>query len=213
VTVHPLSFVPLFAAWIVMVIAPGPDFLIVVRISASQSRRAGILAGAGVISGTSCWIVGALAGVTVLLDRYENVYFALRLAGAAFLILYGLNALRSAWRSAPAQLADPGATGSPTPAMPGWTCWRAGLLSNLSNPKALVFFGALFATVLPPHVGLADRVFILVGMTSLGMVWLVVVAVLASVPAARRAYGRARRVVDAITGGLFVAVGGALVAR
>lgn len=208
---HPLSFVPLFAAWIVMVIAPGPDFLTVVRISASHSRRAGILAGVGVISGTTCWIVGALAGVTVLLDRYETVYSSVRLAGAIFLIGYGLSTLRSAWRRAPARLAEVGGSGGPARAMPGWKCWRAGLLCNLSNPKALAFFGALFATVLPPHVGLADRLFVLVGMTGFGMAWLALVAVLASVPAATRAYGRARRAVDAVTGGLFVAVGGAMV--
>ncbi|HZZ51723.1 MAG TPA: LysE family translocator [Pseudonocardia sp.] len=210
---HPLGYLPLLAAWLVMLISPGPDLLLVLRISMSQSRRSGVLAGVGVITGTTCWVIGALAGVTVLLDRYRDVYFAVRLAGAAFLIFLGLSALRSAWRRAPVRLNRSDAGGPAPKPMSGWQCWRAGLLCNLSNPKALVFFGALFATVLPPHVELGDRVFLLLGLTGSGLGWLVVVAVLASVPSATRVYERARRGVDTVTGGLFVAVGGALVPR
>ena len=225
---HPLVYLPLFAAWLVALISPGPDFLTVLRLSAGGSRRSGVLAGLGVVTGQAAWVIAALAGVTALLDRYERVYLVLRLAGALFLIGYGLIVLRGAWRRRAA--ADVGPVGDAgravdagrapdapdlgrQPPASAWRSWRLGLVCNLSNPKALVFFGALFATVLPPHLGTGERVGIVAVMVGMGLGWFLLVATVASVPAASAAYTRARRMIETVTGGLFVAVGGALVPR
>lgn len=219
---HPLVYLPLLAAWLVALISPGPDFLTVLRLSAGGSRRSGVLAGLGVVTGQAAWVIAALAGVTALLDRYERVYLVLRLAGALFLIGYGLIVLRGAWRRRAAAEAEraPGAERAldapelgRQPAVSGWRSWRLGLVCNLSNPKALVFFGALFATVLPPHLSVGERVGIVAVMLGMGLGWFLLVAMVASVPAASAAYTRAQRMIDTVTGGLFVAVGGALVPR
>ncbi|MBO0848867.1 MAG: LysE family transporter [Pseudonocardia sp.] len=199
---------PLLVAWTVAVAAPGPDFLAVLRASTSGSRRSGLFAAAGVVSGMACWAMAALAGVSALLARYEHLYVILRLAGAAFLIVYGLTTLRNAWRRAP----DPRSTSASgaLPSTSGWRSWRLGLFTNLANPKALVFFGALFASLLPADADVVGRIEALVAMLVIAFAWFTVVALLASVPVAVAGYHRARRTVDSITGGLFVAVGGAL---
>lgn len=203
-----LEVLPLLVAWAVAVIAPGPDFLAVLRASTSGSRRSGLFAAAGVVTGMACWAMAALAGVSALLARYEHLYVFLRLAGAAFLVIYGLTTLRNAWRRAPEPPVAPTA-GSVRP-VSGWRSWRLGLFTNLANPKALVFFGALFASLLPADAGVTGRVEALAAMVVIGLAWFTVVALLASVPVAVAGYQRARRIVDSITGGLFVAVGGAL---
>lgn len=200
-----VAYLPVLLAWVVALVSPGPDFLAVLRTSAARSRRAGLLVTLGVVTGQAVWMVAALAGLTVLLARYEHLYVVLRLVGAGFLILYGLTTLRSAWRRAPGPAPE---SGAPAPA--GWRSWRLGLFTNLSNPKALVFFGALFAGLLPPHADVVARTGVLVVMLALALAWFTLVATLASVPKAVAAYRRARRVVDAVTGGLFVALGGAL---
>ncbi|HEY2206087.1 MAG TPA: LysE family transporter [Pseudonocardia sp.] len=218
-----LPYLPLLLAWAVAVVSPGPDFLAVLRTSAGGSRRAGVLVACGVVTGIACWAVAALAGLTALLARYEHLYLALRLAGAAFLIVYGLTTLRSAWRRAPEAAEPPEAAERPermarrsarpagsAPAGAGWRGWRLGLLTNLSNPKAVIFFGALFAGLLPPSASTAARVEVLLAMLAVALGWFTAVAALASVPAATAAYRRGRRVLDLVTGGLFVAVGGAL---
>lgn len=206
-----LEVLPLLVAWTVAVIAPGPDFLAVLRASTSGSRRRGLFAAAGVVTGMACWAMAALAGVSALLARYQQLYVIARLAGAAFLIVYGLTTLRGAWRRAPEASEAPvaPAAGSVSPGL-GWRSWRLGLFTNLANPKALVFFGALFASLLPADAGMAGRVEALVAMLAIGFAWFIVVAVLASVPVAVAGYHRARRIIDSVTGGLFVAVGGAL---
>lgn len=239
-----LPYLPLLLAWAVAVISPGPDFLAVLRTSAGGSRRAGVLVASGVVSGIACWAVAALAGLTAVLARYEHLYVVLRLAGAAFLIVYGLTTLRSAWRRPRATPAGPdvadlpgaeagfgagpgvesgGGSGLDTagagsaPAsrsagagVAGWRSWRLGLFTNLANPKAVIFFGALFAGLLPPAAGVDARIVVLLVMLGLALGWFVVVAALASVPAATAAYRRGRKVIDTVTGALFLAIGGAL---
>lgn len=205
-----LSSLPLFLAWALAVISPGPDFPAVLRSSAGRSRRAGVLVALGVVTGIGCWAVAALVGVTAVLTRYEHLYLVLRLAGSAFLIGYGVLTLRSAWRrhASASSGEDP-----PEPVVPprsGWRSWRLGLLTNLSNPKALVFFGALFATLLPASANFVARAEVLGAMLLLAFGWFATVAALASVPAAITAYRRGRTAIDAVTGGLFVALGGAL---
>ncbi|GAA5146225.1 LysE family translocator [Pseudonocardia eucalypti] len=200
-----MEYLPLLVAWMVALVSPGPDFLAVLRVSVARSRRAGMLVAAGVVTGQACWALAALAGLTALVARYEQLYLVLRLAGAAFLIVYGLTTLRSAWRRAPEQ---PGA-GAEAPRS-GWRSWRLGLLTNLANPKALVFYGALFASLLPPDVDTAGQAEVVTIMLGTGLAWFVLVAAMASVPAAVAGYRKARRAVDAVTGGLFVALGAAL---
>ena len=201
-----LAYLPLLLAWTVAVVSPGPDFFAVLRTSAGGTRRAGLLAGFGVVTGIACWALAALAGLTAVLARYEHLYLVLRLAGAAFLVLYGLSLLRSSLR----QQADAEPVEFPNTAPAGWRSWRFGLLTNLSNPKAVVFFGALFAGLLPPTAGLEAKAVLLLAMIGLAIGWFALVAALASVPAARIGYQRARRVIDTLTGGLFVAIGGVL---
>jgi threonine efflux protein len=209
-----LPYLPLFAAWIVLVVTPGPEVLVVLRFSASGSRRSGLLAGAGAITGQACWLIAVLAGVTAVLDRYQNVYLAVRLIGALLLIGYGLTTVRSAWRRGPKPTQG---TTQPTDdrlaPTTDWRCWRAGLLCDLCNPKALMFFGALFASLLPQHITIEDQAGVLVGMLAVAYGWFAVVATLASVPDATKAYARASKVIDTVTGGLFAAMGGRLVLR
>ena len=209
-----VPYLPLLVAWVIAVASPGPDFLAVLRTSASRSRRAGLLVALGVITGQCAWLVAALAGLTALLARFEQLYLVLRLAGAAFLIVYGLTTLRGTWRRTPAEAAPAEGTGpaggeSSAPRS-GWRNWRLGLFTNISNPKAVVFFGALFAGLLPAHADLVARGEVLVTMLGISVAWFALVAALASVPTAMAAYRRGRRVVDTVTGGLFVALGGAL---
>jgi threonine efflux protein len=202
-------FAPLLLAWLIVLMSPGPDFLAVLRTAASRSRRAGLLVACGVVTGIGCWAVGAMAGLTALLARYDHLYVVLRMVGAAFLIVYGLTTLRSAWRRDPVR-ARPAVVEEPVAPVSAWRSWRLGLLTNLANPKALVFFSALFASLLPPDTGLAARAGVVATMVGTALAWYTVVSVLASVPAAVNGYRRARKVIDTVTGGVFLAVGGIL---
>ncbi|GAA4666859.1 LysE family translocator [Kineococcus glutinatus] len=208
------ALLALLAAWIVAVVSPGPDFLAVLRTAAAGSRRDGLLVAAGVVTGICCWALAAMLGISALLESHASLYLLLRYAGAAFLVWFGISALRSAARPRPAE--DDPTTGGPAGAgagVAGWRSWRLGLATNLANPKALVFFGALFASLLPAGTSTAAKAGVLVVMLAVAMAWFATVAALASTRRITALYRRGRRTLDRITGGLFVALGGALALR
>ena len=211
-----MAFLTLMAAWVATIISPGPDFLAVLRASASGGREKGLATGAGVVGGIACWATLAITGLSLLLARHANLYLVIRWVGALFLAGYGLHILWSLWTSRAAR-AD-GRTGAADalagPSVGGpWSCFRTGVATNLANPKAVLFFGALFASVLPPHLSAASKVGVVVAMLVVALAWFSLVAVLAGSQAVMTRYRRAQCRLDATAGGLFVIVGAALVPR
>lgn len=235
-----VAILPLLGVWVLAVVSPGPDFLIVLRHSAAGSRRSGVRAAAGVVTGIAVWAVAALFGVTVILQRFEWLYTGARVAGALFLVALGVTTLRAARRRTPAEDVTPAAAPHDPADIPGTRAttdsagdtpagqpaqglhggrrgvlrdWRAGLLTNLANPKALVFFGALFAGLLPHGAGVPLRVVTLAAMLTIAFAWFAAVAFVAGSPRITRGYRRLRRRLDLLTGGLFVGMGALLIPR
>lgn len=200
-----LAVLPLLLAWLVAVISPGPDFLAVLRTSAAHGRSAGLRVGFGVVCGIASWATLAMCGLSALLTRYEHLYLVVRGVGAVLLIGYGVHVLRAARKATPG-VAD-------APAAQAGKHWRLGLFTNLANPKALVFFGALFATLMPRHEGVPMRVGVLAVMLAMAVAWLAGVSWCAGSRPVVAAYQRLQRTIDRIAGGLFTVIGLTLVPR
>ena len=85
--------------WMVAVAAPGPDMVLVLQQSITRSRRAGLLAALGITTGATVWLLGALFGLSALLQALPWLMSWLELLGGLMLILIGATGLRS-WRAA-----------------------------------------------------------------------------------------------------------------
>src|SRR3990170_7349622 len=119
---------------ILVIVTPGQDTALTIRNSLLGGRAGGVATATGVAAGQACWTVAASIGLAALLVASEPVFVALKLAGAAYLVFLGLQALRHAIR--PLSRAIERAAGPPlAPAR----AFRQGLLSNLGNPKMAVF--------------------------------------------------------------------------
>jgi threonine efflux protein len=81
-----LEVLPLLGVWLLAVITPGPDFVVIVQYSTSRSRRHGATVAAGVSSAILLWATGSMLGLSVLLARLSWLYEIVRLAGAGYLI-------------------------------------------------------------------------------------------------------------------------------
>jgi threonine/homoserine/homoserine lactone efflux protein len=136
VLVTVLAFV---GAAILIVLLPGPDTLVVVRSILRGGRRQGTLTAVGNLCGLSVWVLAAAFGLAAMLEASEVGYAALRIVGACYLVLLGVQAWRSRGR-----VDEPAEQRS---SILG-TGFRAGLLTNLFNPKVGVFF----VTFLPGFV-------------------------------------------------------------
>jgi threonine/homoserine/homoserine lactone efflux protein len=182
--------------------SPGPDFVIVTRSAALSGRRAGMACAVGIGAGVFAWSAVTAAGVAGLLAASAVAFTVVKLAGAAYLMLLGIRALLAARRGDYEDLAvsRPSAT-SPLRA------FRQGLLTNLLNPKVVVFFIALVPQFLPESPTILDTIMLGAVAAMISVVWFSVVANV--VGSLRRLFTkvRVRRTIDAIMGGLLVGLG------
>jgi threonine/homoserine/homoserine lactone efflux protein len=125
-----------------IVLLPGPDTLVVVRNLIRGGRRGATLTVLGVLSGLAIWVGTAALGLAALLRASRDGYTALRLVGAVYLVWLGVNSLRAR----AAAHADEITATSPTKLL--GVGYRAGLATDLLNPKVGVFF----VTFLPGFV-------------------------------------------------------------
>lgn len=143
------EFLLVAGAHLLAVASPGPDFAIVLRQSVTHGRRAAIWTSLGIGTGIFVHVGYSLLGLGVLVAQSQLWFDVVKYAGAVYLAWIGLGALRSRRRgetepSAPA--AEPGAPTTPA----NHSAFVTGLLVNILNPKAALFFVALFATVIDP---------------------------------------------------------------
>jgi threonine/homoserine/homoserine lactone efflux protein len=150
------SLLAVAAIWLIAVLTPGPNALYFTSVALSSGPRATAAAGAGVVAGTLLWGLAGLSGLIWLLDRFPAVALAVKLAGAAYLAFIGLRLLVRALRNT--QGAEPAARGVQA-GVPPRRAFVIALLTNLGNPKTLVFVSSVYAVSRlaehPVSVGLA----------------------------------------------------------
>ena len=132
-TRHLLAFVVLSY---LLIVAPGPNVLFVVSRSLQLGRLPGIAAVVGGQSGVYVQVIAVAFGVGALVQRSVLIFTVLRLAGAAYLIFLGVQAIRH--RTSLAAML----TGTAGPASTG-RMLRDGFVVGITNPKAIVFFAAV----------------------------------------------------------------------
>lgn len=128
------------AAALALLVVPGPAVLYIVARGASQGRQAALVSVAGIHVGTLVHVFAAVAGLSALVVASATAFTTIKLAGAAYLVYLGVDALVSASKR-PTELDGDGA-GSPS-AVPHRSLRRVfadGVVLNILNPKTAVFF-------------------------------------------------------------------------
>jgi threonine/homoserine/homoserine lactone efflux protein len=185
---------------IVVIATPGQDTALTIRNTLLGGRRSGVFTAAGVSAGQACWTLAASAGLSALLSASEAAFLALRLAGAAYLVFLGLEALVGALRGREGRLTG----GVAAPRLAPAKAFRQGLVSNLGNPKMAVFFVSLLPQFGHSFVALAALGLVFCTLT---FAWLTsYVAVVARAGDFLRR-PRIRRTLEAVTGAVLVALG------
>ena len=201
---------PFFAFLLVAAVAmlvPGPDTFVVMRTALTDGARAGTWAAAGSATGNVVWGAASAVGVAALLAASGTAFSVLKLAGAAYLVFVGLQALRAAARGE-SLAADDGGERQATSA-----AYRRGLTSDLLNVKV-----GLFWTALVPQFVVADSPALLpaamvVAMGSMVFVWLTAYAHLAARLSRTLKRRRSSQVVNGTVGAVLLALGASLAAH
>lgn len=191
----------LLAIWMLAVVSPGPAFLVLSQLAAGRSRAAALGAALGIATGAIVFAALTLWGLGVLITQIAWLGAALRVAGAIYLVYLGLSLFHAA-------AAEDAETRAPVP--PGRDAvagLRIGLLTALTNPKAIAFFLSLFAVALPPQLATGDKVLLLGCGFAIELGWYVLVAFALSSATLQRLYRRARKPIDRVLGAALLLLG------
>ena len=180
----------------VVIVTPGQDTALTIRNTLFAGRRGGVATAAGVVSGQLAWAIAASAGLSAVLLASEPVFTAVRIAGAAYLVVLGAQALAAAVRGE----LEARAMVRRRPRAP----YGQGVISNLGNPKMAVFFTSLL-----PQFASSFAAMLALGVlfASFTLVWLSLYAVAVAKAAGFLRRSRVRRALDALTGVVLVALG------
>jgi threonine/homoserine/homoserine lactone efflux protein len=189
----------------IIIVTPGPDTALVIRNTLLGGRVAGTAAARGVAIGQLLWALTTSFGIVGLLTAFHPLFTIVKIAGAAYLVLLGAQALLAAARSSfPDDIASTAAAGRKLTAA---RSLRQGLLSNLGNPKMAIFFASLLPQFVPAgHVfaALLARGTIFAVMT---LTWLTTCSVVVARLGAVLRRRRIRRALEALTGCALIALG------
>lgn len=158
----------------ILIVIPGPSVLFVIGRSLAYGRRGGLLSVAGNALGVLPLVVAVALGLGAVVAASATVFTAIKLAGAAYLVYLGIQAIRHRGL-ARAQRRGAGHTD-----LASTTLLRQGFVVGVSNPKTIVFlvavlpqFVSLPAGAVPLQMTLLGAVFVLIALASDG-IWALV---------------------------------------
>ena len=190
-----------FSIHVAAMVSPGPNFLIVTQIAIGQSRKAGLMTAFGITVGALVWAGGAIVGLSFLFERFTWLYSGLKFAGGVYLAFIGFKIFLYA-RKPIGLRQNLGAV-----ARTSWSCFHIGFITNLTNPKSIIFFGSIFAAVISPELPNWVRA-AAVGVIVLdALLWHVLLALAFSTQKVQSMYQRAKHWIDWTIGVLLVILG------
>lgn len=195
-----LEYAGLMLAFGINAVIPGADFAMVLRQSVVHGRRAALFTSAGIASSILVHGTYTLLGVGVIVGQSLLLFNILKWLGVAYLVWLAISALRSPPPQPPSEMDAAGARRG------DFAAFALGFLTNLLNPKAVLFFLALFTSLVSIHTP-GEAKLIYVGSMSLMLFsWFALVAVFFTTPSVRQAFFRVGRWFNRVTGLTFLAL-------
>jgi threonine/homoserine/homoserine lactone efflux protein len=201
---HDLSILLTVASlWLVAAVTPGPNSILVMRVSVVRSRTDGLQVVSGIGLGTGIWGLSGFFGVHALFLAAPLLYWLFRVCGGLYLIFFGLRLVWKCLRGEEAMAPAVGGSASGP--------FRLGLITSLSNPKSALSVASLFAATMPSHAPIDLGLMTVALMVAISTGWYALMVCLFSSRWMAAAHRRLRRVIDGIAGAIFVAFGARLV--
>lgn len=189
-----LTIAPIIAVLAIGVVSPGPSFILVARTAVAHSAGAAIASAIGMAVGATILSIAALLGLSTILNQIPSAYFGLKVIGGLYLIYL---ASKTWWGAAlPLQISVENGHCSPERLQHFWLA----IGTMISNPKAAVQYGVIFAAMLP-RVPSASLIAVLpMAVFALEASWYLVVALVLSAPRARSSYLLLKTQIDRTVG-------------
>jgi RhtB (resistance to homoserine/threonine) family protein len=191
---------------VLIVLAPGPDTMVMLKNSLSGGFRGGLLASLGIVTGNALQGSAAALGLGVVIAKSQPVFLTLKWVGAAYLVFLGVQALRFAWRGDYEGMAEV-RRGKAS----AFRRFREGFLSNITNPKVLVLYLSILPQFLEPgRTTTWDALVLAYTVAVIGGLWLLALLFFVHRVRAWLKRRRVRRTLDGVTGTALIGFGAAL---
>jgi len=198
------DFYHLIAVYLLILIAPGLDFAVVLRESLLYGRGHGLMAAAGVMSAVAVHCSYTILGLGLVIAQSLLLFQLIKWAGIAYLLYIGLKALTGN-SSGAAAMAEAEARCRP---VRRWRqAFKAGFICNLLNPKCILFFLSIFSALIAPATPVSIKALDALAMVLCCGLWFACVAFFLTMPKITIIYRRLGRWIDKTTGAVFVAIG------
>jgi threonine/homoserine/homoserine lactone efflux protein len=199
------AFVSFLAVAVIAAVIPGPDSFVVLRTALADGPRAGTWAAAGSAAGNMLWGAASALGIAAVLAASATAFSTVKLLGAAYLVVIGVQALRAARRGD--SLASDAVERDE---LSRSVAFRRGLASDLLNVKVGLFWTALVPQFVGPESSALLPVAMVVAMASIVFAWLTAYAHLAARLSRTLKRRRSSQAVNGTVGTVLVALGGRL---
>lgn len=194
------SGLTVFGLVLVAAMSPGPDFLIVIRHALKYGRREGVVTAWGIAAAIFVHVGYAMVGIGILIAQSVFWFNVVKWLGAAYLLYMGVMALRSRGWS----VTDIAGTEKVRAELPARKAFRAGFITNVLNPKATLFFLALFTQVIDPATPRPVMFGYGVICAATAGTWFTIVSYILSHRRVRASFTRASAWIDRATGLAFI---------
>ena len=190
----------IFVVHWLLTMTPGPNAVLVAQ-TAVASRRANAFAViAGICASGAIWVTSAAYGLKAVFLAFPWLYASVSYAGAAYLVWLGIKLLRSKSKAVEGQLA-------PGVSQRLLVSFARGFVSNITNPKTLVYFSSVFGTFMPPDAGPGTVAAVVLVTWTCNFGWYGSLSLLLSGAPARRLYGRMTRTINRVAGTAMILFG------
>ena len=172
------------------IMSPGPSFVLVARTAVSSSRSDGLATAIGMGVGALFFATLALLGLQAVLLSVPTLYMALKILGGVYLFYLAV----VIWRGSKQTIDIVNGTGEKPSEV--YQSFKIGLITQLSNPKTAIFYGSVFAALLPENLSISLVLVLVLMLFILEAGWYSIVALVLSSSAPRRVYLNSKTVLD-----------------
>jgi RhtB (resistance to homoserine/threonine) family protein len=197
------EFLTVVVVHFLAVASPGPDFAIMLRQALRQSRPNALLTAAGIGLGILVHVSYSLLGIGLVIQQSLTLFTTLKIIGAAYLTWIAVLALQS--RPGSIQLGT-----TVERAQSKFAAFQLGFLTNVLNPKATLFFVALFSVIINPATPALVQVGYGLYMAVATGLWFCAVAIFFTLTSIRRLFDRFGHWLDRLMGGVLLLLAGQL---
>lgn len=205
------EFLILAVVHFLAVVAPGPDFAVVIQQSVSHGRKVGIVTALGIGAGISVHVLYTILGFGLLLKTNPLIFNSVKMVAALYLVYLGYQLIRSNLGKSVAkplteQTAETTsvATIENTQAVTLKQAFLKGFITNATNPKATIFFLGIFTTIVSPQTPMMVQFFYGAWMCMVNAAWFMLVAVLFTTGRIRQIFLSKKKVFEMVMGAILI---------